>query len=424
MIRKGKVGLIKKLLTRNLFEQQQFIDRYEVEFILEHIQKNPRDVFLYNLLCYEKNLLEGEPIDPLTVLPYKFKSLVVRDGLTASEHSDEIDRLHLLWSCNKLYLHRKVYARLEPDLFRETTKVRLECEMCDSNGIGRELAHITGSAFGSKLWHNFIRYISDHTHTYKDYLRCYALSTRIFSKLLAFTTVLPPAKAHELNAIFKLCEINLSEQLRNTLLKSLIPWLLNREHHLTELENYRRCYNHYQENPKITTPPTVMTPLSNLVERDCIPLSQLIDDAPNFEIPKEPICIVYQQQPTAKPYAQSRVLLEVEEGANNTVKPFQGQAEAIANIVQGKYQSALDYFMTTFPLNNEPALAEQFHRATKKADKSLKFDDSNTKALYKLKLAHDTYFRQSLPRPMNSFDLLDKVNFNTMKMMGREDIQI
>lgn len=52
-------------MREGAFERANYIDRTVVDLILEQYEKNPRNIFMVNLLAYEQELISGfKPRNP------------------------------------------------------------------------------------------------------------------------------------------------------------------------------------------------------------------------------------------------------------------------------------------------------------------------------------------------------------------------
>ena len=125
--------------------------------------------------------------------------------LSKSRNNDQTNHLHLLWSCHKLYIDNS----FRKEINYEMRKVRIEGQGGSKVEIAKEMDYITGPAFGRKKWTHFVNCLLDWTNLYSEFLKAYALTVIILSKVLAFEKVPMQSFEHELHEVFDLIRSNL-----------------------------------------------------------------------------------------------------------------------------------------------------------------------------------------------------------------------
>lgn len=110
LIDNKKINILKQLMTLEAFEGVYIIDEEVIITIIQEVEKDHRSRFLLNLLPFEAGLLLG------TKPRYMKHSVIQEIKFTLSEPdftrflyeahgSKEVNKLRLLWSYQRYYLH-------------------------------------------------------------------------------------------------------------------------------------------------------------------------------------------------------------------------------------------------------------------------------------------------------------------------------
>lgn len=103
--------MIRQLLALGAFEQAYFIDHEVITALLVQYHRDRRNVFLLNLLSYEVELLSGRKPANLHLgiseeILSEINESTFSQILYNIEGSVEVNKLRLLWSCQRYYLSK------------------------------------------------------------------------------------------------------------------------------------------------------------------------------------------------------------------------------------------------------------------------------------------------------------------------------
>lgn len=117
------------------------------------------------------------------------------------------------------------------------------------------------------------------------------------------------------------------------------------------MENYQRCLEHWLEDFTQPQGTKYNSTLSKLVENE-----------------ESSLTVIFQHQEKVEPYARTVIKLnKTREGKN--VKKAKTQANMIADLLKGDYQSVFEHFMMRYSLSSDFDMAAKFRKRLSKVDK-------------------------------------------------------